>query len=309
VNDTLPTDADIPALRPGGLEAAMQAAGLDGAVVELELLKYHPRSRCTFRLVAAGRELAFKAYADDPEPLAALLDRLGARGLASGKPPTAAPLVAFDPELRVVVTGWLEGPTTKALIAAGAGVRAGELAAAWLHETAVLELDVGAHYGPAELLADTVQRVELLTASDPALGALASAALGALAAEPPSDERTGVRHPSFKPSSILDLGAGPGLIDWDGFTQGAPEHEAGMYLASLTRMAAGRRASAGETDAAARAFRSAVADLLDETAMDWYEAAALVKLAARLSRRRPDRWWERSQRLLTKAQALLAERV
>ncbi len=312
MNDVLPRDSKIPALEAvaeRGLEAAVRAAGVEGAPTEIELLKYHPRTRCTFRLVVGGREVACKAYAHDPEPLVTLLGRLEGEGLASGNPPTVAPLVAFDPTLRLIVTAWLSGPTGKELISAGAGSRAGELAAAWLRAADRVEVDVGEQYGPSALLADTARRVEVLTGADETLGGLAAAELAALATDRPAERTRGVRHPSFKPSSILDLGEGPGLIDWDGFSQGAPELEAGMFLASLTRMAGGRRPRGAELAEAERAFRAGVRDLLDLSAVSWYEAAALVKLAARLARRQPDRWWERAHRLLRRAESILAQRV
>jgi hypothetical protein len=259
--------------------------------------------------VAGGREVACKAYAHDPKPLATLLGRLEGEGLASGNPPTVAPLVAFDPTLRLIITAWLNGPTGKALISAGAGSRTGELAAAWLHAAARVEVDVGEQYGPSALLADTARRVEVLAKADQTLGDLAASELAALAADRPAERTRGVRHPSFKPSSILDLGEGPGLIDWDGFNQGAPELEAGMFLASLTRMAGGRRPPGAQLAEAERAFRAGVQDLLDVSAVSWYEAAALLKLAARLARRKPVRWWERAHRLLRRAESILAQRV
>src|SRR5439155_708466 len=77
------------------------------------------------------RRFAVKTFADDPAPEAALYQALGAAGLAGDSGARVPPLLAWDHDLRVLVIGWLEGPTTHDLVKQGQGRRAGELAAQW----------------------------------------------------------------------------------------------------------------------------------------------------------------------------------
>ena len=45
------------------------------------------------------------------------------------------PLLFWERELRVMVLGWLEGPTAQQLVESGQGERAGDLAARWLQRS------------------------------------------------------------------------------------------------------------------------------------------------------------------------------
>ena len=44
-------------------------------------------------------------------------------------------------------------------------------------------------------------------------------------------------HGSFYARHILDTGDGPGVIDWQRFGQGPLEVDAGMFLATISRIA------------------------------------------------------------------------
>jgi hypothetical protein len=91
---------------------------------ELSMVKSHAADRCTFFAPTASGRVVVKAYAADPAPVVAVLTGLAQRGLASGVAPTAAPLVAWDPALRLVVTEWFDAPSAVELISGGAGRRA-----------------------------------------------------------------------------------------------------------------------------------------------------------------------------------------
>src|SRR5256886_3682064 len=144
----LPDDPRLPglmAIRDGGLARAIPALGLEqgGGGLELELCGYHPGARATLEARAGRRRFAVKAFADDPAPEAALYQTLGAAGLAGDSGARVPPLLAWDHDLRVLVIGWLEGPTTHELVKQGQGRRAGELAAQWVQRTVSLPVNLG----------------------------------------------------------------------------------------------------------------------------------------------------------------------
>src|SRR5205807_10348438 len=81
---------------------------------------------------------------------------------------------------------------------------------------------------------------------------------------------------------ILDLGDGPGVIDWHRFGQGPVELDAGMFLATLSRLRLLHQAHAGEATLAEQAFLEGTRGMLDERALAWHRAAALLQLTERL---------------------------
>src|SRR5439155_12345984 len=97
---------------------------------------------------AGDLRVAIKVYADDPMPEAELYESLASAGLAGGVPP----LLAWERDLRVLIIGWLEGPTAHELVEGGQGARAGELAAAWLRRAASLPVRLGPPFGAARVL-------------------------------------------------------------------------------------------------------------------------------------------------------------
>lgn len=287
----------------------LDRVGLRARDTEVLLLKHRPGSRCSFRVDLDGEPVALKAYADDPSPLADLLLRFERSGLATGRGATAHPLLGFDRALRFIVTGWLDGPSGSELISSGAGERAAGLALEWQQAAARVSIELGERYGPAEILAVTGQRVRRIAARDAALGSIASLQYERLGSDPPADAPTNVRHASFKPNSMIDIG-GPGLIDWDGFRQGALEFEAAGFLSSLSRMAQGSRASVEKVDElgkARRAFREGITGHVDERALGWYLSADLVKFAERLTRRQRHGWQGRAHALLLEAATVLEQ--
>ena len=127
---TLPDDPRLPglvAIRDRGLARAIPALGLEqgGEGVALELCGYHPGARATLEARVGRRRFAVKAFADDPAPEAALYQALGAAGLAGDSGARVPPLLAWDHDLRVLVIGWLDGPTTHQLIKQGVPLRRG----------------------------------------------------------------------------------------------------------------------------------------------------------------------------------------
>src|SRR5437762_1884052 len=122
----LPHDPRLPglmAIRDRGLARAIPALGLEqgGVGAELVLCGYHPGARATLDARVGQRRFAVKTFADDPAPEAALYQALGAAGLAGDYGARVPPLLAWDHDLRVLVIGWLEGPTTHELVKQGQG--------------------------------------------------------------------------------------------------------------------------------------------------------------------------------------------
>jgi hypothetical protein len=289
----LPEDAGIPALAAvasRGIAAVLADLGVSGpASDDVAVVKYHAAERCTLFAPTASGGVAVKAYASDPEAVVAVLTGLARRGLASGVPPTATPLVAWDPALRLVVTEWFDAPSAVELIAAGAGSRAGELGAAWLRRTAALRERASSGFGAEAALRRARSRARIIARADARLGAAAHAVVGALAERRPADQPMTVAHGSLYAAHVFDLGAGPGVIDCDLARIAPPEVDAGMFEATVTRLALDP-VLAGEAAAAIARFRADTEDLLDRRGLDWHRAAALLSLARRIAGREEGDW-------------------
>ena len=212
----LPDDDALPALRviaDRGFESVLDEVGLGGPIADVELVKHFLGVRCVFRVDRGGHRLLVKIFSTDPSPLIALFEALDREGLATGVGPTAAPLVAFDRPLRLVVTDWLAGPAARDLILEGRGRRAGELAATWLRASSRTAIDLGAPYGSAEQLEDATRWAADVACADAALGTQAEDCVEALAARQPRSLGFGLCHGDFTANHVLDLGGGPGVID------------------------------------------------------------------------------------------------
>jgi hypothetical protein len=302
----LPHDPGLPALeafREHGLDQVLAPHGVPVPRRDLRVLQHHPGLRCALLVEAADGLVVVKAYAEDPAPLVAVLRAVDRAGLADGRAPTVPPLRAWDPALAFIVTPVLPGRSARELVAGGVPERAGALAAGWLRAAASRPLSVGRRHGPDALLAEARFSAPQRDAVARALQAEGSRRLAALATDPPPGGRPALVHGSFVPRHLVELPDGPGLVDVDALGHGPLELDAAMMLASLRRLALGRRAQAVAAQRAAQVFRDGVADLVDAEALEWYRAAQLVKLAGRVVEQRPARWAERAHALLADAAA------
>src|SRR5207237_602385 len=94
-----------------------------------------------------------------------------------------------------------------------------------------------------------------LGTADLSVGAAARALAEALArTEPRDDGAVGLVHGTLYARHILDVGEGPGVIDWHRFGQGPAELDAGMFLATLSRLRLLHPAHTGEALRAEQAF-------------------------------------------------------
>jgi hypothetical protein len=306
----LPDDAGIPALATvasRGIAGVLADLGVSGpAGDDVAVLKYHAEERCTFFAPTASGGVAVKAYAHDPAPVVAVLRGLEQRGLASGVAPTAAPLVAWDRALRLVVTQWFDAPSAVELITAGAGGRAGELGAAWLRRTAMLREPASSGFGTEDALRRARSRARIIARVDARLGAAAHAVAGALAERRPADRPMTLAHGSLYAAHVFDLGAGPGVIDCDLARIAPPEVDAGMFEATVARLSLDP-ALAGEAAAAIARFRADTEDLVDRRALNWHRAAALLSLARRIAGRQEGDWRSDTAALIGEAGRVLRQ--
>lgn len=308
----IPEDAALPSLaviRERGLARTLPALGLR-APVELVVRGYASGDRLTFEAQCGEQRLAVKAYADDPTREARLYRDMALLGLATGPlnwkttGVRVPKLLAWDRKLRLLVTDWLEGPAANDLIKEGQGERAGELASRWFRRGAPDSTMPGKDYGPASILDQARKWVGTLAGADPELGSEAAALLRELASTQPPEESHSLVHGTLYARHIIDTGDEPGLIDWDGFGCGSPEYDAGTFLATVWRT---RVSCPDARDAAVRAelaFLAGASGRLDESAMAWHRAAALLRLARRLTVRSCHNWKGRALQLLSEANRL-----
>jgi aminoglycoside phosphotransferase (APT) family kinase protein len=307
----IPRDPRIPvleAIRARGVRAVLARGGISVPVTGATLLKRHgDKTRCTLLLHAGDERLVLKAWDADPAGIVELLEALERHGLASGSAPTVPPLVGYDRELAFIVQRWLAGRSAHELLADGGAVRAGELGAAWLRAVWAAGVVAGPRRGAADVLDDVRSRAAALGDVEE-LGPLASAVMNLLEqAAPQRASRIVLQHGTFRTDQVIDLGDGPGVIDWDSFACGAPEHDAGTFLAWLSHAGTERKrpSAADEAAAAARAFMSDL-EGLDGDALAWYRAAALLKFARHAARGQTPRRLRRAEALLREARSLLS---
>ena len=140
-----------------------------------------------------------------------------------------------------------------------------------------------------------------LRTSDPAMRFAAAALPSAPARTRARESAPGLVHGTLYARHVIDLGDGPGVIDWQQFGQGPVEFDAGTFLATVWRI--GRKDARLEPEAARteEAFLAGTAGLLNAQAVAWYRAAMLLRLA--------DKYGRRGGAELVDAHALLSEAV
>lgn len=310
----LPLDEALPAfaaLRAHGLRA-IDGLDYDDRPARLILRGYTPGDRGAIEVRVpdpGGCHFALKIYANDPAPEAALYHSLGAAGLTAERGVRVPRLVAWDRSLKVLVLEWLDGPPLNE-VAKDDPERAGELAARWVNVAATLPPRLGPAQDAARVLAESGRFLDMLEVGDADLGAAGRALTEALGRSQPPLRSAHLVHGTLYTRHLIDTAGaaggadgGPGIIDWQRFGQGPLELDAGTFLATLWRSALLRKRRVDAADRAERAFRAATAGLLDERALAWHQAAALLRLAGRMLRRRTP---EKAAPLLTRAAQLAA---
>jgi hypothetical protein len=304
-NRLLPDDPALPglaAIQRLGLARALPALKLGDEPVELINRGYTEGSRITLEARVGGQRFAVKAYADDPTGEAVLYQGLTGAGLGRDSHCQAPELLLWEQPLRVLVIGWLHGPSANELILAGHGARAGKLAAQWLTHVSALPVRIGPHYGPAAILKQQRRWVADLVGAYPSLGATATALAAKLESTEPQGLSQHLVHGTFYTRHIFDLGTGPGVIDWQRFGQGPKELDAGIFLATTWRTRLRPERPELEVARAEQSFLENTQGLLDEQALAWHRSAMLLRLASKRTRRQGEAdSFERSYALLTEA--------
>jgi hypothetical protein len=221
-----PFDPDLPGLRPLAARASM--------------VRYHPGRRCMFRTSVRGRPAFAKVYATDRGGRA-YRDLVGlhrARLRGELKVTVAEPL-AWDVSTRTFWQGALNGhPATEGL----RGWQAEDLArrmgaaAASLTRASVTPCEV---FDDAAALARSRRHASELVRRVPCLCDTVRTILDGLAAghrRYPSRELRPI-HRAPHPDQWLADGLELGLIDFDGFSRGDPEMDAGVVLGDLDALA------------------------------------------------------------------------
>ena len=304
----LPDDPELPALtviREQGVVTAVPFLGLGSGPVELRVRGYTQGSRATLEARNEDLHLAIKVYAKDAEPEARLYEALAAAGLAGNSGARVPRLLAWDRDLRLLVIDWLDGATLDQLVCRGQGARAGELAADWLHRMASLPVMPGQPVAATGVLQQVAQWVNHLGALDPALGLAATDVFERLARTQPPEGMSTLVHGTLYARHLIDLGDGPGVIDWQRFGRGPLELDAGVFLATAWRIGLRDERFAGEVARAEEAFLARTEGLLDERALAWHWSAALLRFAHKQHRRCED--WLAPGRALVSEAAWLAE--
>ncbi|HYY48670.1 MAG TPA: aminoglycoside phosphotransferase family protein [Thermoplasmata archaeon] len=277
----IPSDPSLPALgilRSTDLADAIPGIRLGDGPVELRLCNHVPGSRATFEVRAGDRRFAVKFYTEDPAPEARLYERLAKVGLGSDSGARAPRLVTWDSELKMVAMTWLEGPTANHILREGQGARAGHLAAQWLWHATRRRVKLGPPRGRTYMLYQAGLAAGALGAANPSLGAAAKGVAKMLFQEK-LRERVNLVHGTLYDRHILDLGDGPGVIDWQQFGQGPAELDGGMFLATISRAALRRPYAALEAMRAKETFLNETRNLLDRRLLEWYWAACLLHRA------------------------------
>src|SRR5206468_6520194 len=113
------------------------------------------------------------------------------------------------------------------------------------------------------------------TASDPALGTTAVALAESLARTQPKEGISRLVHGTLYARHIIDLGDGPGVIDWQRFGQGPVELDAGTFLGTVSRIGLLDKTRETEALQAEETFLAGTAGLLDGRSRAWHQAAVL----------------------------------
>ncbi len=305
----LPEDAALPALaaiRSRGLAGVMPTLGLGDCSVQLLMRRYHSGRRAAIEARAGPHHFALKLYAEDPSAEAAVHEALAAAGLAGDSGVRVPPLIALDRRLCLMVIGWLDGPSVTHLIKSGQGERAGQLAALWFRRSASLEVRLGPPLDAAPRLERARRRAADVVAADPALETAATTAVTMLARTQPEERAPRLVNGGLYADHVIDLGDGPGVIDWGRFGQGPAELDAGIFLATTWRVGFRDESAAAEAARAEQAFLAGTAGLLDQRARAWHQAAELLRYVKRVDDRSGT--WPAGARLtLLREAARLAE--
>lgn len=287
------------------LHGAIPALALRDGPVELLLCDYAPGDRAG-RNARARQRAAVATRTRGPPPGGPAYEAETAADLA-GDVACLPQLVACEPELELLIFGWLEPLAVGRPVGRGRARGAGRLAARRLRRRSALRpVMLGLPIEPARILDEAGHWVAAVRAVDPELGMVSTALTRLLSfAEPKEGGRRLVPGTLYdrRASTPLDRS---GAVDWRRSEQQPVELGSSVFLATIARLLLLQGTAAGD---AVRSDDVLPAGIVDERARLWHWAAVLLHLAARqcrpASRERGD-WRARTHALLSEA-ARLAE--
>jgi aminoglycoside phosphotransferase (APT) family kinase protein len=311
------------ALDPGAVRPRLQdAAGVEVKRCRVVPVHYRPEQRCVVRFdlaTAAGSRSYFgKLLRGGAGRAAAAANAIRAhaeREVGLAGVPRAFPWCDAELVLTEAASGrQLSGLLTALLSSPGpeSHERARQLVSdlgsllGLVHTTP--GVDVPAH-GPGEEVAELAGYLPLAHRVDPPVAGLLELLVDELAGTLPETDNVVLGHGSFRTGQVLAAPAGLTLLDFDGLYRGDPARDAGNALAYLTWKAI-RRPDIGSgvtqlLGALAEGY-GARGLRLDQARLRWWQAASLVKIAARRYRQLAVHQWPLVPLLLYEAGATLA---
>jgi aminoglycoside phosphotransferase (APT) family kinase protein len=215
------------------------------------------------------------------------LNQLVKAGLDSAEGPSITVVLGHSKPLGCFVTRWFEGPSGEDLIARGDGDRLAELVKQWVSIAKTVQRGELEVYTAKSLLLDLHRWQDMIGAADSRLGAMAAACVSELSKCPPSGGTYGLVHGSFAFLHLVDLGKGPGVLDWDEPRYGPIELDLGTMRASLVRQSLLRADHAASAAQAAAAIGEIS---INEDAVAWFHQASLIKYAKHMCNLQPPDW-------------------
>jgi len=313
-------------LRLPGLTAATEpdrVTDLLGEVLDhpvascrVQPVRYRPGSRCVLRydvtLSEGGATYYAKVFAPSGSPgPAAVTAQVARAAQAFG---LVAPVLAVWPQLNAMLGPAVPGrPVSEVLVdpsrpAADRVQTAADLGRllADFHALPGVSVPVRSAADQHRELAELLPGVRLL---DPRLGDRWAAALSRLQqTAPPAPEDLALTHGGFRAGQVLLDRTGLTLLDLDGVSRGDPARDLGTAAAHLTWQATKQPSQAETLQLAGAALLSGYqrqGRSLDPDRLRWWQAAALLQVAARRYRRLETADWPLVPALLDRAEDLI----
>lgn len=299
-----------------------EAAGVEVERCRVVPVRYRPEHRCVVRFdlatVAGPRSYFGKLLPEGAGRAAAAANAIRAHaereaGLACV--PRASPWCDAELVLTEAAPGRQLSGLLTALLAAPDGEpheRARNLAADLGSLLGVLHttpgVDVPAH-GPAEEVAELADYLAVARRVDRSAAGLLGVLVDELAGTLPGTDDAVLGHGSFRTGQVLAASTGLTLLDLDGLYRGDPARDVGNALAYLTWKAIRRpgiRPGVTQLLGALAEGYGARGLRLDQAGLRWWQAASLVKIAARRYRQLAVHQWPLVPPLLHEASAALA---
>ncbi|GAA4410812.1 hypothetical protein GCM10023168_30910 [Fodinibacter luteus] len=273
-------------------------------------VSYRPGSRCVVRCEATDRSgrrrtVYVKVLAEGARECAESHE-----ALAGG----AVPVVGCWPELSAVVTAEVPGPTASALLRdprlrpeerIRLATRLGALLAG-IHRVHPGPLVAERVRTPSDELAGLARLLPAAWQADAVAALSLGWVLDRLAAEVPEVTRTVFGHGSFRPGQVVVDGGRLAVLDLDGAGPADPARDLGNAMAHLDwQHLRGEQAPAPVLSAAVRAGYASAGGEVDPVALDWWRAAALLKIAGRRYRSLDTTHWDAVPLLVGAASAVL----